>query len=171
MAAPFIENSTFHSLIFILAFLCGVAVASTVSRLEVPNGFQQFQTFLLGPHKDGTERVREAIASSAPWSTLGRFLLGVARCICLADHSWDILVTWTNHNGWDLSTWRSVSTFRTSLISQLSTVVNCHTVNSSQNPISAACTRNSVSHYPRIRIMLLIVWVRQRKKITTLQYL
>ena len=52
---------------------------------------------------------------------LGPVPVGVFRRNCLVNISWSIVITWTNHCGWDLRIRRSGSTFRALRISQLLT--------------------------------------------------
>jgi len=74
---------------------------------------------------------------------------------CLADLTWDNLVTRPKHRSWDHCIHRSGSTFRTLWISQLRALSRSITPwTLRKNHISAACTAremawHSFSHYPR----------------------
>jgi len=58
--------------------------AAALEELKIPHGLQQFQKFLLAPQQDGTKATSKT-KPPGPWTTSGRFPVGVASRICIAN--------------------------------------------------------------------------------------
>jgi len=104
-----------------------LARTAALGRLEITHGQQQSHTSAFSTPR----REMYSLHLVLGWP-LGRFPVGVASRICLANRSWDILDAWTNQRSWDLAIRWSGSTLTTLRISQLRSVAKCPTVNCSQ---------------------------------------
>jgi len=80
---------------------------------------------------------------------------------CIADLSWNILITLPSHGNWDLSLRRGCSTFKVLRVSQLRTLSRSITPpwTLRKNPISAAVTWDSTkTHDPKCRSEQSPIW-------------
>jgi len=89
---------------------------------EIRANFQQPLVALLAPHQGGPSKVGYLIAAPDPRRPLDRFPLGVDSRNIIDNLSRSILITWPNNRSWDLSIWRSDSTFRSLRSSQKRTL-------------------------------------------------
>jgi len=107
------------AIIYTPAFSLGkVACAAALGGREIHHGLQQFQIFLLAPHKDGTKQGRTC--NHGTWSS-GPHSRGCTPSRTSSKIFPGKFWSWLNHLSLNLSIWRSGSTFRALGISLLRT--------------------------------------------------
>ena len=87
-------------------------MTAAIGGLKIPHSHSNLRSFCWLHTKTGPSKVEGVNMPSGPWPTSGCLTMGVAGRTCLANLHGHSIETWPNYFRWNLSSRRSVSTFR-----------------------------------------------------------